>query len=60
MDTLDMTVLTSLTYLQDNFRPAEFFGWFSGDPLDLAPLSHKEKAERMVELVGWSGMLSAA
>ena len=37
-----------------------YFGWFSGDVLDLSPMPHREKAEKMVELVGWYGLLNAA
>lgn len=38
-----------------------FFGWFSGDPVDLFPLSNTDKASRIVALAGGvSEVLSAA
>ena len=30
----------------------DYLGWFSGDPVDLSPLTRSEKSERMVDLVG--------
>ena len=35
-------------------------GWFSGDPVDLNPLTRGEKAARMVEMIGEDKMLNHA
>ncbi|KAH3768959.1 hypothetical protein DPMN_170180 [Dreissena polymorpha] len=35
-------------------------GWFSGDPVDLDPLTRGERADRMVELIDKDGILDAA
>ena len=37
-----------------------YLGWFSGDPVDLTPLTRKNKADRMVRLVGINKMIDAA
>ncbi|KAL4219815.1 hypothetical protein ACF0H5_020227 [Mactra antiquata] len=38
----------------------ENIGWFSGDPVDLDPLTRTEKATKMVDLVGAEKLLQAA
>lgn len=56
-------------YLQEFYGTTEwsvktvftsYLGWFSGDAMDLSPLSKKEKADRMVKLVGVSKLLEQA
>lgn len=37
-----------------------YLGWFSGDPVDLQPLTFKEKSERMLKLVGAGKLLETA
>ena len=37
-----------------------YLGWFSGDPVDLAPFPPFEKAEHMIDLVGVKGLISGA
>lgn len=37
-----------------------YLGWFSGNPIDLQPLTIKSKSERMVKLIGVDKMLEAA
>ena len=37
-----------------------YMGWFSGEAVDLDPLAPSERAERMVKLVGKTGLLKAA
>ncbi|XP_021366206.1 alkyl/aryl-sulfatase BDS1-like isoform X2 [Mizuhopecten yessoensis] len=37
-----------------------YIGWFSGDAVDLAPLTPKVKAEKMVRLVGANKLMDAA
>ncbi|WAR13440.1 YJCS-like protein [Mya arenaria] len=38
----------------------EHEGWFSGDPVDLDPLTRDEKAQKMVELVGAETLIEKA
>lgn len=38
----------------------DYEGWFSGDPVELDPLTRTEKAERMVALVGTERLVSSA
>lgn len=35
-------------------------GWFNGDPVDLFPHTPRERAERMLELVGEKKLLAEA
>jgi alkyl sulfatase BDS1-like metallo-beta-lactamase superfamily hydrolase len=37
-----------------------YLGWFSGDPIDLQPLTLKNKSKRMMKLIGEDKMLDAA
>ena len=37
-----------------------YLGWFSGDAVDLSPLTKQEKSDRMVNLVGVDKLLDAA
>lgn len=37
-----------------------YLGWFSGNPIDLQPLTLKEKSERMLKLVGADKLLETA
>ena len=39
---------------------ADYEGWFSGDPVDLDPLTRNEKAEKMVSLVGAEKLVKSA
>lgn len=39
---------------------AQYFGWFSGEPVDLDPLTPSERSERMVRLVGAERLLELA
>jgi alkyl sulfatase BDS1-like metallo-beta-lactamase superfamily hydrolase len=38
----------------------DYQGWFSGDPVELDPLTRKEKAERMVKLTGVEKLVETA
>ncbi|XP_045193828.2 linear primary-alkylsulfatase-like [Mercenaria mercenaria] len=38
----------------------DYEGWFSGDPVDLDPLTRSEKAERMVKLIGTEKIVKSA
>ena len=38
----------------------QYLGWFSGDPVELFPLTPREKAQRMVDLLGSSKLLHSA
>lgn len=39
---------------------ADYQGWFSGDPVELDPLTRGEKADKMVELVGAKKLVDTA
>ena len=56
-------------YLQEYYGTTEwssrsafytYLGWFSGDPVDLSPLTKQEKSDRMVDLVGIDKLTEAA
>ncbi|XP_062574263.1 linear primary-alkylsulfatase-like [Saccostrea cucullata] len=56
-------------YLQEFYGTTEwsvrtvftsYLGWFSGDAVDLSPLSKTEKADRMIKLVGVNKLLEQA
>ena len=38
----------------------QYIGWFNGDPVELNPLSPKERAKKMVQMVGVDGLLDNA
>ena len=76
MDLIDITKKVTLPknlrehpYLQEFYGTVEwsvktvftsYLGWFSGDAVDLSPLSKRDRADKMVKLVGVSKLLEQA
>ncbi len=39
---------------------AGYIGWFNGDPVQLAPITHTERAQKIIELAGGVGAITEA